>query len=443
MIDPAAYRYHLPPELVAQEPTASRDASRLLVVDRGAGVRGLHVFGHLPDILRAGDLLVVNDSRVLPARLWTRRDDTGGRVELLLLAPETTVEPATATAPAALGRRPPPTDAPPWRALARPARRLRSGHELVVGTAATATPGGPRLRILATHPGGEVSVALAGTDPAAVAAAAAAAAGGGDGAVGPGDLAAVAEMWGDVPLPPYIRRDGEHPDPAARRAQDRQRYQTVYARGDVAAGASVAAPTAGLHFTPEVFARLAERGVETARVTLHVGPGTFRPPSAEQIAAGRLHAERFVLPAATARAADACRRAGGRVIAVGTTSLRVLETVARLHLPAAAPPGTVVEQTAAGQQPPPVFTGIARREAEGWAVAGITRLFLRPPERIAAADGLLTNFHLPGSSLLMLVAALTGQTSWRAAYEEAVARRLRFFSYGDAMLILPPEEATP
>jgi S-adenosylmethionine:tRNA ribosyltransferase-isomerase len=183
--------------------------------------------------------------------------------------------------------------------------------------------------------------------------------------------------------------------------------------------------------------------VATARLTLHVGPGTFRPPSAEQIAARRLHPERFVLPAATTAALAACRRRGGRVVAVGTTSLRVLETVARLPLPDGAPDGAVVPWEGDGQEPAPVFTGTARREGGHWAVAGTTRLFLRPPDRITAADGLLTNFHLPGSSLLMLIAAVTGEASWRAAYAEAVARRLRFFSYGDAMLVLPPEAPTP
>ncbi len=437
MIDPAAYSYHLPPELVAQEPAASRDASRLLVVERGGPVRGLHGFGDLPHLLRRGDLLILNDSRVLPARLWTRRRDTGGRVELLLLSPEPDARRIGPDADVTAGSGEP---APvPWRALARPARRLRPDQELAVTRGADGSPAGPRLRILASHGEGEVTVApvlTGGTAPPENVP---------DPDLGQerGDLAAVAEAWGDVPLPPYIRRDDAHPDPQGRRERDRRRYQTVYARGDVASGASVAAPTAGLHFTSEVLARLAERGVQTARVTLHVGPGTFRPPSADQIVASRLHPERFVLPAATSRALVACRRAGGRVIAVGTTSLRVLETVARLPLPDAAPAGAVIEQTAAGRRPPPVFSGTAHREAAGWTVAGITRLFLRPPDRITAADGLLTNFHLPGSSLLMLVAALTGDVSWRAAYAEAVDRRLRFFSYGDAMLILPPEDRIP
>jgi len=421
------YSYDLPPELVAQEPAADRDRSQLLVLERGGPVRGLHRFAALPDLLRPGDLLVLNDSRVLPARLWTRRPETGGQVELLLLHPED----AVAAAGDAGGG---------WRALARPARRLRPGQRLQVGLDAT-------LVVTARHGAGEVTVT----------------------ASGPGGLAALAERHGDVPLPPYIHRDREAAGAAELRGRDRERYQTVYARPDTAAGGSVAAPTAGLHFTPDVLARLAQRGIGTARVTLHVGPGTFRPPTPAQIAARRLHRERFVLPAATAGAIAACRAAGGRVIAVGTTSLRVLETVARLDLPAAAAPGAehaIVLATGPGAGPggeapcdgasgldpdlaaaaaaeaaAPVFAGAARREDEGWAVAGTTRLFLRPPDTITAADGLLTNFHLPGSSLLMLVAALTGERSWRAAYAEAVARRLRFFSYGDAMLVVPVERS--
>jgi len=244
-------------------------------------------------------------------------------------------------------------------------------------------------------------------------------------------------------LPPYIRRDPAAPDAENRRARDRERYQTVYARSD-AAGVSVAAPTAGLHFDVALLDRLDAAGIEQARVTLHVGPGTFRPPIAAQIAAGRLHAEAFRFPATTAAALEACRARGGRVFAVGTTSLRVLETVSRLGLRADTAEGTVREFASDDRDPDPVFVGRAERLAGGWAVTGATRLFIQPPDSIAAADGLLTNFHLPGSSLLMLVAAFAGDEVWRQAYREAVTRRLRFYSYGDAMLIqpAPTEEAT-
>lgn len=197
----------------------------------------------------------------------------------------------------------------------------------------------------------------------------------------------------------------------------------------------MAAPTAGLHFSRTTLAALAAAGIGTARVSLHVGPGTFRAPSDEQIAARRLHREYFHLPAEVSARIDAVRRSQGRVIAVGTTSLRVLETAARLELPPQGaehlsfPPGDRDDQ--------PAFTGEARRRGGHWEVAGQTRLFLRPPDKVTAVDGLLTNFHLPGSSLLMLVAALAGEETWPAVYAHAVAQRMRFYSYGDCMLILP------
>ena len=193
----------------------------------------------------------------------------------------------------------------------------------------------------------------------------------------------------------------------------------------------MAAPTAGLHFSPAVLADLEDAGVATATVRLHVGPGTFQPPSADQITARRLHGEAFRLPAATNRAIQAARRQGGRVIAVGTTSLRVLETVARLDLPA----GGGQDCDFGGNDP--VFAGTARWFDGAWEVAGATRLFIAPPDRVTAVDGLLTNFHLPGSSLLMLVAALVGNPDWRRVYDQAVAEGMRFYSYGDCMLILP------
>jgi S-adenosylmethionine:tRNA ribosyltransferase-isomerase len=260
----------------------------------------------------------------------------------------------------------------------------------------------------------------------------------------PGEpLDSLAQRRGRMPLPPYIRREAGH-DP--HEGADRERYQTVFAATAAGAARSVAAPTAGLHFTPEVLAALAAAGVGTARVRLHVGPGTFQPPTAAQLAARRLHAESFELPAATARAIATARASGGRVVAVGTTALRVLETAARLPLPDDAPDGATwtaagaggptADETAAAD-PPGFFSGEARREDGHWAVRGRTRLFIAPPDRVTAIDGLLTNFHLPGSSLLMLVAALLGGEAWREVYGEAVARRLRFYSYGDCMLALP------
>jgi S-adenosylmethionine:tRNA ribosyltransferase-isomerase len=392
------YDFDLPPELVAQDPPAERGASQLLILDRDGRVRGVRPFTDLPDLLAPGDLLVANDSRVLPARLWTVREDTGGRVELLLIRPD-------ATAPG------------DWQAMARPARRLRPGLALTVAGSSTSPPAGPRIIVRERAELGVVVTAPDGSD-----------------------FVSIAERWGDVPLPPYIRRDPEDPAATERRSRDRERYQTVYARPTADPdGASVAAPTAGLHFAADLLATLEARGVALARVTLHVGPGTFQPPSPEQIAAGRLHPEFFRMPAATSAAVAECRRRGGRVVAVGTTSLRVLATVAALGLIDEAPVGAVHRFDETGA----VFHGMAEREAAGWRIAGTTRLFIKPPATVTAADALVTNFHLPGSSLLMLVAAFAGEDSWRAAYAEAVARRLRFYSYGDAMFVRPaPQEGS-
>jgi len=389
------YSFDLPPELVAQDPPRRRGQSQLLDLERGGEVRGVRPFADLPDLLAPGDLLVCNDSRVLPARLWTRREDSGGRVELLLLQPE--ANPAS------------------WRALARPVRRLRPGLVLAVHDPGVDEPAGPRLCIDEVHDDGVILVTGSLDE----------------------NLVEVAENHGDIPLPPYIRRDPSASDAVRRRQRDRERYQTVYAREGFSDGASVAAPTAGLHFDDALLARLDRRQVAVARVTLHVGPGTFRAPTDEQIASRRLHAEMFSLPGATSTAIASCRAAGGRVFAVGTTSLRVLETAARLGLSGLAPTGTVRQVQAGTDDPEPVFSGCAERENAGWSVCGITRLFISPPDEVTACDGLVTNFHLPGSSLLRLVAAFAGEATWRAAYREAVNRRLRFFSYGDAMIIRP------
>jgi S-adenosylmethionine:tRNA ribosyltransferase-isomerase len=403
----AAFHYDLPADLVAQEPAARRGDSRLLLVERGGGVAGEIRFAALPSLLEAGDVLVVNDSRVLPARLRLRREPQGGRVEILLVHAES---------------------ASRWLALARPARRLRPGQRLVVaaargeeadgppdGTSAATQErsardaAGPRtLEIVARHEGGYLSVTCPDGDPL--------------------DLAA---RYGEVPLPPYIHRRRDGSGDASLRARDRERYQTVYAR----VPGSVAAPTAGLHFEPEVLSALGRGGVEVAGVTLHVGPGTFRPPTAAQIHSGRLHGERFHYPPRTDDALRRARAGGGRIIAVGTTALRVLETVRRLDLEDPGPAERRWHEC--GEEPEPVFTGSARRHEAGWEVSGWTRLFIRPPHRVGSADGLLTNFHLPGSSLLMLLAAFAGERTWRAAYDLAVRERFRFFSYGDAMFVLP------
>jgi len=381
-----AFHYDLPPRLVAQTPAPRRTDSRLLLVGRDGGVRGERTFADLPSLLRAGDLLVVNDSRVLPARLRLRRA-SGGRIELLL------------ERPLGDGR---------WLALAQPTRRLKDGERL--HPAAGGAEG--TVEVLGREPDGALVVRGCGAD-----------------------LADLAQRLGETPLPPYIRRGpGVAPELVA---LDRERYQTVYAheRG------SVAAPTAGLHFDVGLLARLREAGIATAPVTLHVGAGTFRPPGAGEVARRRLHAERFVLPAGTDAAVRRCRRDGGRVVAVGTTALRVLETVRRLGLEADGPPRRRWEP-AASPDAPAEFEGEAVRDGAAWGVTGLTRLFVAPPDPVPAADGLITNFHLPGSSLLMLLAAFLGGTDrWRAAYAHAVAGDWRFYSYGDAMLVLPDAAA--
>jgi len=340
----ADFDYELPPGLIAQAPLAVRDASRLLVVDRAAGTLVHRRFADFPELVAPGDLVVVNDSRVIPARLRARRAG-GGAAEVLLVARE------------ADGA---------WRALVRPGARIRPGARLLLGGG-----GGDAIEVLATLPEGQRRVRLAGE-------------GGEEGVIA---------RHGQVPLPPYIVRP---PDDL-----DRERYQTVYA----AAPGSVAAPTAGLHFTPATLTRLEQRGASVARLTLHVGPGTFRPVTAATVEAHRLDPEAYVLPEETARAIGQVRRRGGAVWAVGTTVTRVLE--------ACADPDAGL------------------RAGSGW-----TSLFIRPGYRFRVVDRLVTNFHLPRSTLLMLVCAFAGRDRTMRAYEEAIRQRYRFYSYGDAMVIL-------
>jgi S-adenosylmethionine:tRNA ribosyltransferase-isomerase len=340
------FDYDLPPELIAQEPLPARDASRLLVLPRSSGAPRHAGFGDLPDLLAPGDLLVVNRTRVVPARLvGTRRG--GGAAEVLLVRPVGPDE---------------------WEALVRPGRRLRPGDEVAIAedlvvrvlTGSITTQGSRRVRL---HPA-------------------------------PGlDAAAALERHGRTPLPPYIRR--------AAGPVDRDRYQTVYARDR----GSVAAPTAGLHFTPELLGRIQERGVERAEVVLHVGPGTFKPVQVDDVSTHRVDPEPLRVPAATAEAVARTRIRGGRVVAVGTTTARALES-------AAVDDGTIVP------------------------VEGVTDLVIVPGFTFRVVDALLTNFHLPRSSLLLLVAAFAGRERVLSAYAEAVHQRYRFYSYGDAMLVL-------
>ncbi len=338
----ADFDYDLPPEFIAQEPIEPRDHARLLVLHRDTG-RVQHArFYELGRFLRPGDLLVANQTRVIPARLWGRKVPTGGKVELLLLRAE-----ASDT----------------WQALVRgrglvPGRRvsLAAGLEAEI----VADLGGPLRRVRFNRP----------LDPQALA------------------------QVGQVPLPPYIRQP----------VRDPERYQTVYAREP----GSAAAPTAGLHFTPRLLAELQRQGVGWATVTLHVGLDTFAPVKEDDPRQHRMHTEWCRVPPETAARIQATKHRGGRVVAVGTTAVRTLETAA-LH----APPGMVIAP---------------------WE--GDTDLFILPGFRFRVVDALITNFHLPRSTLLMLVSAFAGREPVLQAYEEAKRRGYRFFSFGDAMLIL-------
>lgn len=355
----ADYHFELPLELIAQHPSSTRGGSRLLVFQRSSGDLLHQAFADLCQHFRAGDVLVLNNSRVIPARLHGRKTDTGGEVEALLLEE--------------VG----PND---WWAMLRPGKRLRPGTSIAFSK--SDSPLSPILaRVIEKNAEGHGRLQF---DL-------------------PGNLLNVLSELGEVPLPPYIHRPDQHTT-----ADDRIRYQTVYARPP----GSVAAPTAGLHFTPEMLAALTQRGVQVCCVTLHVGLSTFAPVKVENPDHHVMHEERFEIPADTAEAIRSAQQEQRRVIAVGTTTLRALESAAQ-HPP---------HQICAG--------------------SGRTRIFIRPPFSFRVVDALVTNFHLPESTLLMLVSAFArpGETSGREEllriYREAVAARYRFFSYGDAMLIL-------
>ncbi len=361
------FDYELPPELIAQRPAARRDGSRLLVVPpSGAFVH--RRFVELPELMHPDDVLVVNRSRVFPARLLGRKP-TGAEVEVLLVRPF--VDEGDRVVGGELVEDDRGTDSAwdpdsrTWEALVRPGRKLKPGRKVVVADEL-------EVEIVDTLPSGNRVVRLRSELP----------------------VSEALERFGHVPLPPYIER----PDTP----EDRARYQTVYA----AERGSVAAPTAGLHFTEALLERLDALGVRRAEVTLHVGVGTFRPVEVDDPAEHRMHAEWYSVPPEAARTVEAARAGGGRIWAVGTTAVRTLESVAD-------------------------ETGRLR------AGQGETRLFIRPPYDFRVVDGLITNFHLPRSTLLMLVSALAGHERTMAAYAEAVAERYRFYSYGDAMAITP------
>ena len=337
------FYYHLPPERIAQSPAARRDASRLLVLDKATGGTEHRRFSDLPLFLQPRDCLIVNNSKVLPARLLGRLE-TGGAVELLLLRD---ISEGNETR---------------WRCLAKPGRKLPVGRKAVFGN------GMLTAQIAARAAEGEREVVFSHQLP----------------------FMQTLDALGQMPLPPYIRE----------RLTDAQRYQTVYA----AVPGSAAAPTAGLHFTPELLEAVAAAGVTVAEITLHVGLGTFRPVKAEKIEDHVMHAEWASLPPQTAQAIAGTRSAGGRVVAVGTTVCRTLES-------------------------------FADQEGRPQAQTGMTDIFIKPGYRFRAVDALVTNFHLPESTLLMLVSALAGKENILNAYAEAVREQYRFFSFGDAMLI--------
>jgi S-adenosylmethionine:tRNA ribosyltransferase-isomerase len=356
----ADFDFALPEELIAQQPPEVRGASRMLVMDRATGELRDDVFASLPKFLRAGDLVVLNDSRVIPARLYARRtlrrerERPTGRIEVMLTEPEGENE---------------------WRALVRPGKKVGIGERLVFSDAAGETV--LEGEVLERGEFGERLLRFAAVE----------------------DFFAVLERIGHMPLPPYIHREDA--------GEDRARYQTVFAeeRG------SVAAPTAGLHFTQEMIGRLAAMGVETARVTLHVGLGTFAPLRVERLDEVKLHRERYAISADAADAVNRARREGRRVVAVGTTVVRTLESAAAR---------ASLEKRGGG-------------EIE--AGTGTTEIFISPGFEFKVVGAMLTNFHLSQSSLLIMVSAFAGRERVLAAYRHAVEQKYRFFSYGDCMFV--------
>jgi S-adenosylmethionine:tRNA ribosyltransferase-isomerase len=351
----ADFDFELPAELIAQQPPEVRGASRMLVMDRATGEVRDDVFASLPSFLQAGDLLVLNDSRVIPARLYARRTTVREKLEARGLIEVLLTEPAEENV---------------WRALVRPGKKVGVGERLVFEDEA----GGLALEAEVLERG-EFGERLLGFKPVE-------------------DFFAVLERIGHMPLPPYIRRDDV--------GEDRARYQTVFSREL----GSVAAPTAGLHFTEEMIGGLAAMGVETARVTLHVGLGTFAPLRVERVDEVKLHRERYAISADAAEAVNRARREGRRIVAVGTTVERTLESAAARSVNGEIEPG-----------------------------AGTTEIFIAPGFEFKVAGAMLTNFHLPQSSLLMLVSAFAGRERVLAAYRHAVEQRYRFFSYGDCMFV--------
>src|SRR5579875_2175167 len=349
------FDYELPEELIAQTPVEPRDSSRLLVVERTTGKLTHRHFRDIGEFLRPGDLLIANQSRVIPARLLGRRAETGGNVEVLLLAERPDLGPDI------------------WETLVRPGRRLREGSRVLFG--GENDPARLQAEILRrTEAGGRVVRFTTQASEGAQA-----------------NVRELIEQLGRMPLPPYIHET----------LNDPERYQTVYSR----IVGSAAAPTAGLHFTPELLDRLRAQGVNVGFVTLHVGLDTFRPVEVEDFREHKMHSEEIDLDEPTAELISRTRREGKRVIAVGTTAVRVLESVASLH------------------------------KGQAQAYHGSTNLYITPGYRFQLVDALITNFHLPRSTLLLLVSAFMTKSLMERAYQEAIRERYRFFSFGDAMFI--------
>ncbi len=354
------FNFDLPEELIAQSPPAIRGSSRMLVLDRATGAFQDNFFRNLPQFLCPGDLLILNDSRVIPARLYATRagrhtqhnsPDPSGRIEVLLTQQLAENE---------------------WSALVRPGRKVQPGERLLFH-APNETKPVLEAETIAAGEFGERTLRFSPTS----------------------EFHAILDRIGHMPLPPYIHRDDT--------LDDRDRYQTIFSRQP----GSAAAPTAGLHFTPEILARLKHTGVQIETVTLHVGLGTFQPVRAENLEDIRLHAEHYTLPTATAEAINAALRTGNRIIAAGTTTTRTLE-----HCAITAGGGPLIPHSSQ------------------------TSIFLSPGHKFRVVSGLLTNFHLPKSTLLMLVSAFAGTESVLAAYAHAVQEKYGFFSYGDCMLLL-------
>ena len=384
-VQTADFDFDLPPELIAQTPAPQRDQSRLLVLHRASGQIEHRQFRDLLQYLRPGDVLVLNNSRVLPARLRGVNLRTGGQFELLLLEENATND---------------------WWVMLRPGKRARVGTQIALRDL-SGHPSPAQATVLETNDEGHRRLRFNGAP----------------------NIADLLDQLGEVPLPPYITRAD-----TSQMAADRERYQTVFAQ----AAGSVAAPTAGLHFTEALLEGIRSHGVRVCFVTLHISLGTFAPVKTETVAAHRMHGERFEVSEETARAINDAKCAGRRIIAVGTTTVRVLETLASLREESGpTAPSLHYSTTPLLHHSPPVL-----RSALDGGGSSTTRIFIYPPYDFKIVDALLTNFHLPRSTLLMLASAFAAPNETRgrelilSAYAEAIRRRYRFFSYGGAMLIV-------